>query len=986
MNSLSSLNFYSNTSVRYADDRPGVLVLSAASAQNQSITVYEGESFILPAGIDIIELLSAPNDLTLALTVPTSINGSALPPNIIINENPYFTITETNDVSSKTFTITGFASVEEWDAAKSIVIAPPRDASGDFTCNTTLSYGANSYSWTTTVSIVDTPEITNPGNAVYDEDSYMIITAPPQILDAENVSNETSKYTVEITGPSGFISSLSHTDTGTWDVSNTVTWDDVAKKYTIYGNKDYVNAILQHLVMLPGFNYTTSPTYLTYTLTNPYSYKVTTVTQNFTIGLLHSATQFINLDRLYTKNYPGLLFASNLPQILDPRDTIIYDITFTLSEDSGFIGTGFEIGATFSSPGSWNPGTLTYSFSGAKDQVNQMLLQIRYFPRKDNVATPTVTFTKTVSGILWETTTFSLAVADAAAPVFIGNTASVVLQEDTHASNLEYGQITITPHFTDSFAYRVFTDVDCGELTDYPIVSESIPQWTKLHLNPGVSIYCNFTAPTNLRDYLDYMTAIERLRIWLKPDFTTTFTLTQQFQYLGSYDGSSFIGGTHYESSKTVSINNSSEWSVVIPFYYQEDTIFKIEWSVLDADTRGRFTSTFAQYLPDVAFIGDSTTGGRFYKCLKPNTWENPVSVTNYGEPLIITEYPTPTQTAAELMGQYDIYYQPPGDYTGQIMIYYSQTKTVTNPVTNQDEVILQTGDSDTFYIDNNLMTTDFAAPTSFSNGFLTKLNLGGFRIEDPGSGVRTYTLNFSLQQVGLGSFYASGNPIAPYLVLTGTASEINTALSNSYFQGSSVEGSGVIEVRLERNTPDWKIVTSLNIPVTNTKPAIGDYWQNGYYQGLYNGYHLVSHKPIVNNIGNYPDNFSSTSYFWNNITTTEPLTPNSLTDGVANTEQLSTRPYAYNNVLNLAKNLSYNGVYGWYVPAIGEVIFATNNLPSPASTAWNGFVSSTVTSDSIEIRYPKLGVTSYIQFNNFTPGNFNTMTTLFFRRIADSV
>jgi hypothetical protein len=952
MNSLSELNNYGSTSVQYQDDRPTVVTFSSSTPSNQTLTIPEGSTFIIPMGIDVTYMQSVPSDFTYEIIVPYF-------PSSFSAVIPYagfdiFTMTTTEILTSGVLTatkysITGIYSKQLWDYLKLTRIGTGKDVTGTYVLQQTVKYGTVEKSWTTTVTLEDWPEITVPTTTFYDEDSPQIIVGVPQITDVETPSSDTYHYTLVISGTSGFIKTLSATYTGTYETPQTITWDNTAKTLTLHGCKDFVNDALNHVRFVPGYNYVTTPVTLTYTLTNPGSGLVTVVNQEFTLRNTHLSIQNMSLPRTFTKNYPSLVFPTTPPQIIENLD-VTYTIKFILENPDGYLG----LGESFATPVGWDNDTRTYTYTGNQAQVNLVFSTLRFFPIKDTNTGTNVTYEQYVDGNLVSWDTFTLTVAFTGQSRFTGGTSSVVIAEDTIVNAVGMDLATLTPHHTEAYVLVLSTSVAAGVLS----VDNT---WT----TTSTQVYKNFSAPANLTEYFANSQSASAFSLWLTPDFESVspFSFTETMQIGGTYNGTTFSGGTQYTATKAVSMNRHGEMGVTLGLYYQEDTIQPtfdgVHGMSTDLDTRmSSITGTFFQTTPTPT-VGNAATGIRWYKAIKPNTWTNPVQVTNWGEPLVITESDTTS------FNQYNVYWEPIRDYTGTIGVNYSQSKVVNGVTYDQGTMLVNTT--------CNLVNASYAVPVNTTIHPTDKFYFTGLIVGDAGSVARTYTLTITTTTLGklyLNNIYQTGNT----MTFTGSSATINSALSNTanYFKAVTA-GTGALKFSLTRTSPDTKVLaTNVAIGVTITNVAVGDFWNGGYYFATYNGYYLISRLPISTSLASF--DWQTPLWYNMDLSNNRPIQTYSLTDGYTNSRSFELTNFvpAVRNVFNYLKNTTVSGYSDWYIPSLEEAKLMLLTIPNETTRQNLGYMiatSSVSYSGGMQMAYWNL--VSHTMSSNSQPWSF---------------
>ena len=168
LHSIQDLNGYSESSVEYQDDRPYVGTYTLQG--NQSVTVDQAQSFVVPVGGNVISLISAPN--TIVYTVNVSAANSNVAPFITWPHQSTVTHTSANGV----FTAGNITTVDKWDTIKAPTIVLGNDEFyGNFTYTSNINDGqGNVTSWTTNVTVNQITSATR--SYTYAEDQPVALT------------------------------------------------------------------------------------------------------------------------------------------------------------------------------------------------------------------------------------------------------------------------------------------------------------------------------------------------------------------------------------------------------------------------------------------------------------------------------------------------------------------------------------------------------------------------------------------------------------------------------------------------------------------------------------------------------------------------------------------------------------------------------------------------------------------------------------------
>lgn len=282
MNSLQDLNFYSEETIPYGDDRPYTITFSSNIVANSNITISEGISFGSPVGIDITEVISSPRDIIYTINVASLANTT------VSWADPLPSGLTANITSAGIYNVYGVNGAQVWNDIKTANILPPRDYSGTFTYTSTITYPntantttSNTISWTNTVNVIDIADLefsSSPANVTYNQYQQTTINPYIQIVDAEADGLFTMLITANGTNA---INSITSGGTG-----GNVQYDSAQRRYTITGFRAEVNSHLRSLYFRPEYAYT-SNFLMYYTLISPSGNQSDQKTQNFLIGNLY---------------------------------------------------------------------------------------------------------------------------------------------------------------------------------------------------------------------------------------------------------------------------------------------------------------------------------------------------------------------------------------------------------------------------------------------------------------------------------------------------------------------------------------------------------------------------------------------------------------------------------------------------------------------------------------------------------------------------
>jgi hypothetical protein len=636
MNSLEQLNNFSSDTIDYGDEAE--FSISLLNLGNQTVSATEGQDHVLPLGIVILDLVSGPTSIFYQVDLSTA------PANVTVQWPTLPAGVTESTPSSRVSRLTGVSTTAIWDVIKQPTIIIPRDYSGTFSYTVTFNAGAgNVVSWTVTVTNSDSSELntTTPTSIVYDEDVPKVFGSGNviQITDVENPNTDFYVLTGTFSNAAGNLSS-SYTTTGVTSVAGLL---------SLNNSKTEINNYLTGLVFVPAIDYDQSFN-ITWLLTNPVSNVQTTATQSVTIGNTNIEIQNMNLTRSYTENGYGLLFPTDVPQIVENVGGT-YTIEFTLSADIGVIG----LGENFSSPTNWSPTTKTYSFTGSRTECNNIFSTLRFFPGIGISSNATITYTQKRDGTLQGTQAFSITGTPLAS--YHTAPATVTVNEDSSFATSS----TIYPHYSQIYGMLFQTQRSGSAVTD--VGNFNLPTGFNYTSGGNAStmngIYKNYSAAANLTVHLNNLNQVSTgATLLLDPDYATNFTLVRQFGPGTSYDGSNWAGGTVYSANAAVTVSGHAEYSATTSYNYTEDNTVQLVYQITDLDTQvTSYTVTIAQTTP----VNSGLTQGRFIVDGTPQAWGTDFSFTG-------------SKTAFNAK---TIVYEVPKDFVNNITLTFNQSKVV---------------------------------------------------------------------------------------------------------------------------------------------------------------------------------------------------------------------------------------------------------------------------------------------------------------------
>jgi hypothetical protein len=361
-NSLTELNQYANTSVVYTDDRQYSITFSANATSNTSTTIDEDQSFVVPTGIDIVDVLSQPGNITYNVNAGTAGNVIGVWPTL-----PYWI---SNTSSGNTFRITGTFDGATWDTVKNITLTfPDLEANVSFTANIQYPDPANVantavLSWNNSLTIANTnPEYTFTTAYNFAEDSSTTMVYNIQDIDA------TATFTLTFDQYSGNL--------GIFTVNGISA--GIGNTAVITGNRATVNAANVTFYPYPDSTNNVG-VYFSAVKTNPFGNVAfaTNVISTLTCTSTHDEYNFATTG---TYDEDTLKDFSNL---ISDQDALATSYSISLQQTSGNTGTWIVNGTTYGNA------TTALVLSNTKANINSA--NIKYQPLIDYTGNIAITY------------------------------------------------------------------------------------------------------------------------------------------------------------------------------------------------------------------------------------------------------------------------------------------------------------------------------------------------------------------------------------------------------------------------------------------------------------------------------------------------------------------------------------------------------------------------------------------------------------------
>ncbi|CAB4154822.1 hypothetical protein UFOVP645_32 [uncultured Caudovirales phage] len=400
MNSLSELNDYGNTSLTVTDTRPSNVIfdkMPPATFTPQVVTISESTSVtsltIVPENeiLNVINYSTANVRYKVTIVAPSGFSSSTLtfgtlPPGVTLNQ------------SGQAYTISGINSSLIWDQIKTFTWNIPADHASYnlWYLNLQIIYFDSKLNTT----------ITRSWNYYDDRYFYVAELSSTSTLQASAVKYKT--FTASLSSAAS-LSAVGRVKP--YDLQSQFTLTSTAKRIRLGASSISTSATLA------------ANADKTKNITN------------------------IGRQRYYDSNIQNLVFATNIPQIVDDGGSYTYTSTFTAGY--GLFGTGTS-GATTS-----------ISLTGTKAQLNAWFPTIKFYPIKGYTSNTQVNYVQSRNTI--EQFTINI-------PFYwTGTTGTITTQTTTHSTTADSITLTLTD---EQYLYGLidYTMVGCGG-AGYPAVN-----------------------------------------------------------------------------------------------------------------------------------------------------------------------------------------------------------------------------------------------------------------------------------------------------------------------------------------------------------------------------------------------------------------------------------------------------------------------------------------------------------------------------------
>jgi len=275
--------------------------------------------------------------------------------------------TQSWNTTSKELTITGNAAQFN---TMNVVMYPAHNYYGTFRLKFDLYNPVTDYTSTVYKYMRCNSEsqgankFTEPATYYYDDNAVNYIGSDAPTAQSINIVNTFTVTVIPDTANS--VSSMSTTGTG-----GTSSWNAGTQTLTITGTKDQVNSHVQTISLTPVADFN-SNFHLTYRITgndSPSGNIDISQVQTMTYTNVLDDVENVAVSRDYTGNTTNNLFKVNVPQITETVSGANYIVTLTTT--AGYIGLNTS------------DISKSYVFSGTKEQVNEKMYNINFYPDPD---------------------------------------------------------------------------------------------------------------------------------------------------------------------------------------------------------------------------------------------------------------------------------------------------------------------------------------------------------------------------------------------------------------------------------------------------------------------------------------------------------------------------------------------------------------------------------------------------------------------------
>lgn len=245
---------------------------------------------------------------------------------------------------------------------------------------------------------------------------------------------------------------------------------------------------------------------------------------NNTVVITETNQDWINITvpRSYINNNFDFLFPDTVPAISDDSGST-YDITLTTSSNIGII----TLDNSLTAPSDWDFDTLTFSFTGNRTQVNQMLGQIRFIANLGADSTATVQLNSTTNPDIPFTASFDL--NHQSALHLVKPALDIVYDEDQSdpvVDGANIATVQTTTHYTQDWSVVISQQLDDEPANNLAKLGGT--GWTVMSgPNPGFprAIFKSSGPVTTVTDLLSRFNVFDTVTVGAAPDADVDYVL-----------------------------------------------------------------------------------------------------------------------------------------------------------------------------------------------------------------------------------------------------------------------------------------------------------------------------------------------------------------------------------------------------------------------------------------------------------------------------
>jgi hypothetical protein len=402
------------------------------------------------------------------------------------------------------------------------------------------------------------------------------------------------------------------------------------------------------------------------------------------------------------------------------------------------------------------------------------------------------------------------------------------------------------------------------------------------------------------------------------------------------YSQEKLVGNVWFPQATNVAVNLSRTGSNALytlntTSSYTEDTVVTLSGTIVDP--------SYSVNVPELGNISWTRT----WEQINPDPAEYGPRWRVGGDVWSARGTANVSDTITQINPQLTLSYLPPSEYSGEIVLTYTQTKVQEGNVYVQANAIPVTlafaGGVDDYYF----------FPTAA--GFVYANNtFGNVQIVEPDpANEKSYNLTLTTPSTA-GNIYLGGVDYGNAANITGNAAQITSNVSTGYWAAGNTIGNVDFTWNIVRTTPDpIAFVSNTVISMAVTGPTVGAAWQGGFAMGDFDSTGANGTPDTWLVVAPTHPNLVLSQFATGNL----DIPINSTADGANNTSTIVTAEGASAIAVSRADNLNTGGFTDWYSPSVQElqtgfVALRAAGLNSTGSiTVGRGYWTSTVSNVS---------------------------------------